>query len=77
MLENQHKRSLHDDVSHLKQLVPLLGSTQLDRIHMGTLQPWIEAKKKAGELPVPSIMELRLYGVFSIWQRPNGSMNMG
>jgi integrase len=48
VLENQHKRSLKDDVSHLKQLVPHLGSTPLDRIHMGSLQPWIEQRQRSG-----------------------------
>lgn len=48
VLENQHKRSIGDDVSQLKQLMPVLGATQLDRIHKGTLQPWIETKQKAG-----------------------------
>ena len=48
VLENQHKRSIGDDVSHLKQLVPFLGTIQLDRIHLGTLQPWIEQRKRDG-----------------------------
>ena len=49
VLENQHKRSIDDDVSHLKQLVPQFGSLQLDRIHMGTLQSWIEQRRRAGK----------------------------
>ena len=48
VLENQHKRSIGDDVGHLKQLVPVLGTLQLDRIHLGTLQPWIEQRKRDG-----------------------------
>lgn len=48
VLENQHKRSLRDDISQLKQLVPWLGPVALDRIHLGTLQPWIDRRLKAG-----------------------------
>jgi integrase len=49
VLENQHKRSIGDDVSQLKQLVPWLGPSQLDRIHLGTLQPWIERRRRDGK----------------------------
>ena len=48
VLENQHKRSIGDDVSHLKYLVPLIGCEPVDRIHLGTLQPWIEKRRKLG-----------------------------
>ena len=37
VLENQHKRSLGDDVSRLKGLMPWIGGVALDRIHLGTL----------------------------------------
>lgn len=46
--ENQHKRSIADDAMHLKQLEPFIGSFDLDQIHMGTLQPFIQARKSAG-----------------------------
>lgn len=49
VMENQHKRSIDDDVSHLKQLVPWLGGHPIDRIHLGTLQPWIDRRKKEGK----------------------------
>ena len=49
VLENQHKRSIGDDVMHLKQLVPVLSATPIDRIHRGTLQPWIEKRQLAGK----------------------------
>jgi integrase len=49
VLENQHKRSIGDDISHLKQLVPWLGGCAIDRIHLGTLQPWIDRRKKDGK----------------------------
>jgi len=46
VLENQHKRSLNDDISRLKGLMPWIGNTPLDRLHMGTLQPWIVHRRK-------------------------------
>ncbi|MEZ5907814.1 MAG: hypothetical protein R3D31_03350 [Hyphomicrobiaceae bacterium] len=47
--ENQHKRSIGDDVSQLRHLVPWLGATPLDRIHLGTFQVWIDKRRKAGK----------------------------
>lgn len=47
--ENQHKRSIGDDISHLKQLVPWLGHMPLDRIHLGTMQPWIAQRRREGK----------------------------
>jgi len=48
VLENQHKRSLSSDIGRLKLLMPWIGSIPLDRIHVGTLQPWIEHRQKEG-----------------------------
>ena len=48
MLENQHKRSIRDDVSRLKGLMPWIGHIALDRLHMGVLQPWIGQRRSAG-----------------------------
>jgi integrase len=48
VLETKHKRTIGDDVKHLKQLVPLLSKTPLDRIHRGTLQPWVELRQRQG-----------------------------
>ena len=48
VLENQHKRSIGDDVKRLKQLVALLSKTLLDHIHRGLLQPWIEQRQQTG-----------------------------
>jgi integrase len=48
VLENQHKRSIADDVGRLKGLMPWIGSVPLDRIHKGTLQPWIEHRRQTG-----------------------------
>jgi integrase len=48
ILERQHKRSLRDDIGRLKGLMPYLGGVPLHAIHMGTLQPWIDARRRAG-----------------------------
>jgi integrase len=46
VLENQHKRSLSSDIGRLKHLMPWVGELPLEKIHMGTLQPWIEHRSK-------------------------------
>ena len=46
--ENQHKRSLADDVSRLKGLMPWIGVVTLDRLHVGALQPWITERRRSG-----------------------------
>jgi integrase len=46
VIENQHKRSIDDDVSRLKGLMPWIGQLALEKIHMGSLQPWIEHRRK-------------------------------
>ena len=50
VLENQHKRSIGDDVCRLKGLLPWIGGMALDHIHLGTLQPWIAAPATLGNL---------------------------
>ncbi len=45
VLENQHKRSLQSDIGRLKGLMPWIGEQRLDRLHMGTMQPWMEHRK--------------------------------
>ena len=48
VLENQHKRSIGSDVMRLKKLMPYIGQVSLDRVHRGTLQPYIEARTREG-----------------------------
>jgi integrase len=48
VLDNQHKRSLSDDVSRLRGLMPAIGNVALDKLHMGILQPWIEQRRRRG-----------------------------
>src|SRR5215467_14327521 len=51
VLENQHKRSIDDDVSRLKGLMPWIGGVTLDKLHMGTLQPWLARRRRSGVSP--------------------------
>ena len=46
LMENQHKRSLRSDASRLKMLIPHIGNMTLESIHMGSLQPYIEARRR-------------------------------
>ena len=46
--ENQHKKSIHNDASRLKILDVFIGELALDVIHMGTLQTYIDARRKEG-----------------------------
>ena len=43
------KKSLQDDVLHLKQLKPFLGKLFLDQVHDGTLQSYKDAQRKRGK----------------------------
>ena len=47
--ENQHKRSIANDILHLKELMPSIGDVPLEQLHLGVLQPWIERRQKAGK----------------------------
>ncbi|MGB5628251.1 MAG: site-specific integrase [Woeseiaceae bacterium] len=49
--ENQHKRSLDRDICLLKQLMPWIGNLPLHRVHRGTLDPWVDFKRKEGRKP--------------------------
>ncbi len=48
VLEHQHKRSLRDDVGRLKNLMGWIGPLTLDQVHMGSLHPWIEHRRRQG-----------------------------
>jgi integrase len=48
LMENQHKRSLNSDAGRLKVLVNHIGKMTLESIHMGSLQPYIEARRQDG-----------------------------
>jgi len=42
------KRSIKDDILHLRLLQPFIGDLFLEDVHMGTLQPFIQARKAQG-----------------------------
>ena len=48
VLENQHKRSIREDIGRLKNLMPWVGDIPLNKIHIGVLQPWIEHRRREG-----------------------------
>ena len=46
--ENMHLASIDDYAMHIKQLDPYIGNLPLQNVHLGTLQPFIEARRKQG-----------------------------
>jgi integrase len=48
LVENQHKRSISSDAGRLKILVDHIGNLSLETINMGTMQSFIEARRKMG-----------------------------
>jgi len=46
--ENTHLAGIADYASHLKQLDPFIGDLPLEHVHLGTLQSFIEARRKQG-----------------------------
>lgn len=48
LLENQHKATINDDALLLKKLDGYIGNLMIDTVHMGSLQVYIDARKKEG-----------------------------
>jgi len=48
LLEYAYKRRIKDDALHLKQLDPFIGALELKQVHMGTLQDFIEQRRRDG-----------------------------
>ncbi len=46
--ENLHLASIGDYAMYLKQLDPFIGDLSLEKVHLGTLQPFIKARRKQG-----------------------------
>jgi integrase len=46
-MENQHKRSVCSDAGRIKVLVDHIGDFPIDTIHMGAMQSFIDARRKA------------------------------
>ena len=49
LLENQHKRSIQSDADQLRTLDKYIGDLSLESVHIGALQSFIEAGKKANK----------------------------
>jgi hypothetical protein len=76
VLENRHKRSLARDVGRLKLLMPRIGQMPLDRLHRGTLQPWIEERQRQGTAVGTISHGLKVVAISSTWLPASGSTNM-
>ena len=48
LMENQHKRSIADDAGRLRELVKYIGDLTLESIHIGSLQAFIDGRRKDG-----------------------------
>ncbi len=46
VIENCHKRSLKSDIGRIKLLLPKIGRMPLDKLHSGTLKPWVEERQR-------------------------------
>ena len=46
LTENRHKRSWEKDAFTIKSLDPFIGESFLESVHMGTLQSYIEARRR-------------------------------
>ncbi|MCK4870901.1 MAG: tyrosine-type recombinase/integrase [Gammaproteobacteria bacterium] len=46
--EHQHKASIDSDAGRIRSLDKYIGNKSLDTIHMGVMQPYIEARRKDG-----------------------------
>lgn len=51
VLVHEHKKSLRNDITRLKNLVEWIGNIPLHKIHQETLKPWKEARVKVGRAP--------------------------
>lgn len=45
ILDNQHKKSIRNDINRLQNLMPWIGPIPIHRIHQGTLEGWVEERR--------------------------------
>jgi len=78
LLENSHKRSIDRDGQGLKLAMPHIGHLLLSKVHMGTLQSFIDGRLQAGRsqgtinrdlAPVRRILNLSA----RLWRDENGN----
>ena len=48
LIENQHKKSIQSDAEQLEMLDKYIGDLPIEAVHIGALQPFIDARKKDG-----------------------------
>ena len=48
LMENKHKRSIDRDAYALKLIVPYIGDLPLSKVHLGTIQPFIDDRLASG-----------------------------
>jgi integrase len=46
--DNMHLRTIAEMARHLKKLDPFIGHLPLNQVHLGTLEPFIKARRKQG-----------------------------
>lgn len=48
LMTNQDMKSIRKAAKHLQDVMPYVGNLRLDRVHDGTLEPFIQARKRDG-----------------------------
>ncbi len=48
LAENQHKRTIKENIVHIEQLKPTIGQCELDKLNMLSLQPFIAMRQQQG-----------------------------
>jgi integrase len=48
LLENQHKASIADNATHLKEVCRFIGNLTLEQVHSGSLLPFVKARQSMG-----------------------------
>ena len=76
-IEEEMKKSLDRDIQDLKLVMPFIGDLELRKIHLGTLQPFIDERKKAGIKSSTvnrtlSVVRSVLLKAASAWRDDNG-----
>ena len=75
-IEEETKKSLDRDIQDLKMVTPFIGDLELRKIHLGTLQPFIDKRKKQGVKSATvnrslSVVRSVLRRAASVWRDDN------
>lgn len=71
-MEHQHKRSLKDDISRLRGLLPWIGQVHLDKLHMDVQRPWLEHRRRSGVADGTINQGLQMVRRILTWRRASG-----